>query len=353
MAQGFESGLGAAGMGLSGKMNAPPPPNYMDLANQQAANQQALLSQQTRANRPNQSNPYATRTWTEGPDGQWNSSDQFTGPMGELNASLQQQARDAMSTPFSLSGLPGLTDGAAARDQAISSAYGQATSRLDPAFAQREDAMRTRLVNQGLQPGSEAYNREMEMFGRERNDAYGGAMSSAIAQGTSAGSALFGQSMASREQALEEMLRQRGQAMGDLQGMNGMLGQSSFHGAGLGQAANLLGAGGMQDASDMGRWQQQMQMLSDALSSFMQLGGTVGSVLSDERAKTDVQRLGEEVLPGVPVAVFRYRPEHGLGTTLQVGVVAQDLQRVMPSAVASREDGLLMVHPAFAPLSLE
>jgi hypothetical protein len=348
------AGLNAVGSGLGDKMKAPPPQDYMALANQQAANQQALLSQQTRANRPNQSNPYATRAWTEGPDGQWSSSDQFTGAMGELNASLQQQARDAMSTPFSLSGLPGLTDGAAARDQAISSAYGQATSRLDPAFAQREDAMRTRLVNQGLQPGSEAYNREMEMFGREKNDAYGGAMSSAIAQGTSAGSALFGQSMSSREQALEEMLRQRGQAMGELHGMNGMLGQSGFHGAGLGEAANLLGAGGMQDASDMGRWQQQMQMLSDALSSLMQLGGTVGSVaLSDERAKTDVQRLEEEALPGVPIAVFRYRPEHGLGTALQVGVMAQDLQRVMPSAVASREDGLLMVHPAFAPLPLE
>jgi hypothetical protein len=35
------------------------------------------------------------------------------------------------------------------------------SSRLDPRFAQEEDALRTRLANQGVVPGSEAYNREM------------------------------------------------------------------------------------------------------------------------------------------------------------------------------------------------
>lgn len=45
-------------------------------------------------------------------------------------------------------------------------------SRLDPRFAQEEDVLRTRLANQGIVPGSEAYNREMTALGQSKNDAY-------------------------------------------------------------------------------------------------------------------------------------------------------------------------------------
>lgn len=335
----------------SGKFNAPPPPDYMGLANQQADSSRQAVDAQTRANRIDQTNPYGSLTY--GPDGSQHFS--FTGPMGDMNASLQQQAAQTMGKPLDFSGLPQVGTGEEARKQAIDSAYGEATSRLDPAFAKREDALRAQLVNQGLQPGSEAYNQEMAQLGRDRNDAYGGAMSNAISQGTAAGSALFGQNMAGRQQALQEMLRQRGQAMGELQGMQGFQGMQGYNAAGLAQGPNLLGAAGMQDASAMSRWQAQMQMLSDFIGGGMKLAGTAGSVaaLSDERCKMEVERLEEEVVPGVPAATFRYRPEVGLGTKRHVGVVAQDLQRVMPSAVRQRPDGLLEVHPAFAPHPLE
>jgi hypothetical protein len=44
--------------------------------------------------------------------------------------------------------------------------------RLDPVFQQRQDALATRLANQGIGAGSEAYNREMTRFGQQENDAY-------------------------------------------------------------------------------------------------------------------------------------------------------------------------------------
>jgi hypothetical protein len=326
----------------------------MGLAQQQADMQNQQLNQQTRANRPNQSSPFATSTWTQGPDGQWNQSSQFSGPLAGLSQSLQEQAAQAMGTPLNFSGLPQAPDGSAAREQAINAAYGSATSRLDPAFQQREQDLQTRLLNQGLQPGSEAYNREMSRLGNERTDAYNQALSSAIGQGTAAGNALFQQGMQSRQQAMEEMLRQRGQAFGEMGAMSGLLGQSGFNAAGLGQAPNLLGAAGMQNAADNAAWQQNQQFWGDIIGNGLQLGGMVGSLfMSDERAKTDVQRLDMEVVPGVPAAVFRYRPEHNMGTGRYVGVVAQDLARALPHAVHEREDGMLMVGPAFAPLPLE
>ena len=46
------------------------------------------------------------------------------------------------------------------------------SKRLDPMFARREEDLRTRLANQGIKPGSEAYDREMSNFGQSQNDAY-------------------------------------------------------------------------------------------------------------------------------------------------------------------------------------
>lgn len=44
-------------------------------------------------------------------------------------------------------------------------------ARLNPAFAQQEEALRTRLVNQGLSAGSEAFTNDFRNFNQKRNDA--------------------------------------------------------------------------------------------------------------------------------------------------------------------------------------
>lgn len=44
--------------------------------------------------------------------------------------------------------------------------------RLDPRFERQENDLRTRLANQGITPGSEAYEREMDRLAYDRNDAY-------------------------------------------------------------------------------------------------------------------------------------------------------------------------------------
>ncbi len=49
-------------------------------------------------------------------------------------------------------------------------------TRLDPQFAREEDRLRTRLENQGVTAGSEAWNREMSTFGQNKNDAFNSLM---------------------------------------------------------------------------------------------------------------------------------------------------------------------------------
>jgi hypothetical protein len=50
--------------------------------------------------------------------------------------------------------------------------YAAQTARLDPQWQQREGQERTRLANQGIASGGEAYGNAMREFGQQRNDAY-------------------------------------------------------------------------------------------------------------------------------------------------------------------------------------
>jgi hypothetical protein len=338
-----------------GKKNAPAPPDYMGLVREQGQIQQDLLNQQTRANRPNQSTPFASSTWSQGPDGQWTQSTALNGPMGEASTAVQKQLLQAMTNPLDFGSLPGVSSGDVARQQGIDAAYSQATSRLDPRFSRARESERTRLLNQGLAEGSEAFNNAMGQLGNQETDAYNQAMYSAIGQGREAGESIFRQDMARRNMAGQEMLQARRQPMADLQGFQSLLNMPGFMGAGQGQAPNLVGAGGMQDAANFRNWQSNNQATADAIGGGMDLLGMLGQMyfMSDERAKMELEELPHEVVPGVPAIAFRYRPELGLGNGRYVGVSAQALQRVHPEAVRERPDGLLEVSAKFAPVPLE
>lgn len=297
-------------------------------------------------NRPNQTNAFGSSTnWTQGPDGTWQQSQSFGGPMAGLSQSLQGQAANAMGTPFDTAQFGTLGTGDAAREQAIDAAYTQAASRLDPQWEKRESANRTRLLNQGLSENSEAFKGAMGDLGQQRNDAYTSAMASAIGQGTAAGSAVFGQNMAQRQQLMSEALRSRQMPMQELSQMQAFLQQPGFQSV---QGPNYLQAAMGQDAAAMNQWQAQNGANADMWGGIMDLAKTGATIAaSDERVKLDVVRLDTEALPGVRYATWRYRPEEGKGNARHIGVIAQDLARVAPQYVHRRADGMLMVDYSF------
>jgi hypothetical protein len=74
------------------------------------------------------------------------------------------------------------------------------------------------------------------------------------------------------------------------------------------------------------------------------LGGGLGAaagLLSDERAKEDIQPVGI-TFGGTPLYKYRYREEVGGGPTM-IGVLAQDVAKDQPDAVTMGPDGLLRV----------
>jgi hypothetical protein len=75
------------------------------------------------------------------------------------------------------------TDPAVARQEAQDALYGRASGYLDPQWQQQEASTRTRLSNQGLVPGTPAYDRAYANEQMAKEKAYTGARQDAIAGG--------------------------------------------------------------------------------------------------------------------------------------------------------------------------
>jgi hypothetical protein len=58
-----------------------------------------------------------------------------------------------------------------------------------------------------------------------------------------------------------------------------------------------------------------------------------------DRAKEDITRVGT-MDNGLPVYTYRYKG----GNQFFMGVLAQEVEEVIPNAVSRREDGMLQVH---------
>jgi hypothetical protein len=325
--------------------------DYTQLAEKQGALQKDLLHQQTAANRPDVTTANGYQRWAEGPDGRWSMQTGLSGPLSDAQQALQGQYAKNMSTPFDLSQFGQAQTGDAARDQAITAAYNQSTSRLDPMWAQRENSTRARLLNQGLSEDSAAFQSAMANQGRDRNDAYTSALASAIGQGTAAGDSAFRNNMMARQTSIAEALRARNMPGDELARLKGFEPGGGLNQAGLAQAPNYMGAAGMQEQANMSQAQQEGQMWSGGMGLLASLIG-MGIMKSDERVKCDIVRLEEEAMPGVPYATWRYLPEHDPSGRRYKGVIAQDLEKMSPSHVLER-DGIKWVRFPFLPQAID
>ncbi|HZO86262.1 MAG TPA: hypothetical protein VFC26_13665, partial [Verrucomicrobiae bacterium] len=81
---------------------------------------------------------------------------------------------------------------AATRNSVEDALYQRATARLDPRFEMSDRQMETKLANQGITQGSDAYTRAMSDYSRDKNDAYSSATNDAILAGGQEQSRLFG-----------------------------------------------------------------------------------------------------------------------------------------------------------------
>lgn len=134
----------------------------------------------------------------------------------------------------------------------IDAAYQQSTSRLDPQFEQADRKFQQQMVNQGISPGSQAYDEARGNFDRNRTDAYASARNDAMGQGLTAQGQAFGQG--AQQAGLAQGMRQ----WSDQYGLNRDAADLNAYGTIAG--IDMAGYGLNQNAQQQ-QWNNNQQLL--------------------------------------------------------------------------------------------
>lgn len=234
--------------------------------------------------------------------------------------------------PLDYSGLPSAPQADDAARQRIEQAMFE---RLQPQFDRDEEAMRTRLANTGFSQGGEGHGAAMDELNRAKNDA----RLAVVQAGGTEQSRQFGLESSARERALQEMLTQRNQPLNEL---SALLGTSSginlptfspTPSAGI-APADYTGAAALQYQGALNNFNARNQANMAQQQGMFNLAGTLGSayLMSDRRMKRDIEPVGR-LDNGLTVYAFRYAH----GGPWQIGLIAQEVERVIPGAVAEVE----------------
>lgn len=181
------------------------------------------------------------------------------------------------TTPFSYSGLPALPTDLAADAQAVEDAtFQRAQNLLNPVFARQEEALRTRLANQGLPQGGEAFGAELDIFNRARNEALSNAALEAIGAGRAEQSRLFNLGLSGRRQLGQEQAFQRALPFNELAALmrtTPVAQPPQFAPAG---AVDVMGPYNQQYAGQLAGFNAANQQRQGLLGGLLGLGGALG-----------------------------------------------------------------------------
>lgn len=344
-----------------GKSDPAPAPDYASAAKETAAGDIEAAKFATKANRINQYTPYGNLEYTYKPE--YDSSGKETGGGWSQTLNLTPQAQSALDQQLALNRKYGEVanigfdkarqifenpelDTSMLPDRAINvgqTAQEAILSRLQPNLDRQDEALRTRLANQGITLGSEAYGREMSQQAQTANDLQ---MQAAL-QGISLDQA--NRAAALQEQAyLQDRPLNLINALRSGNQVNAPQFQQ-FAQQATTQGPNMLGAAQAQYQADMGAANAAGAKDSGMMGGLLgiaggvaggmfggpggamlgsQLGSGLGSAFSDERLKTNIKRIGTH-----PVGVGVYEYDYIWGGGKQVGVMAQELEKVRPDAV--------------------
>jgi len=263
--------------------------------------------------------------------------------------------------------------------------------------AQEDEALRTRLLNSGLREGSAAWNAEMERLGRQVADERTGVLlaggqeqsrlvnlardAAAFGNESKLAGATFGNQSSlqqaqfgsqqqqaqnaaglaqtqfgnnaalqggtfqnqARSQALQEAYAARNQPINEISALlsGSQVSQPNFVNTNQPTipTTDVAGIINQNYQNQIGAYGQQQAGLGGLISGLGQAGGMLLG-LSDERAKKDKKKVGEA--KGMGLYEFRYKGEPKTKPK-HVGLMAQEVEKKMPSAVHTGKDGLKRV----------
>ena len=346
--------MGGGGfLGLGPAPSAPAAPDYTGAAQATAQSNLDAARAATAANRVNQVTPYGNLNYTQ------SGTDQYGNPTWTATTSLSDVGQQLLNNQNQASlGLGSTINSALGRTQDMMSKgfnpnlpqvginagqtyYDAAMQRLQPQIKQSREALDNQLSNSGIPVGSEAYNRAQMSQAQRENDL--------LAANTTAG---FNTGLAANQQAYNQALTNYNMPLNTLSALRSgaQVQNPTFQNApqqATTSGADLLGASQMGYNAQMGGFNAANAAQSNFNSGLMGLGGTLGAaaIMSDIRTKENIKPIGW--LPnGLPVYEYEYKPEWKAeaGHGKFVGVMAQEVEKVMPEAVITRPDGYKMVN---------
>jgi hypothetical protein len=394
--------MGGGGfLGLGPAPSAPAAPDYSGAARETAAGNLDAARAATAANRVNQvtpygnldysitgQDPYGNPTWTAKTSlsdvGQQllnNQNAASLGLGGAINAQLGQ-VQNVMGQGFNPNTAPITTNVGQANLQTSPDYQGGMAGwdranqllmqRLQPQMDIQQRTLDAKLANQGVVAGTEAYNRAKMGLGMQQNDL----LNQAQLSGLQAGNTLFQQGMQgaqfgnqaqqqllnnqlananlgnqAQQQQFNQALTQYNMPLNTLSALRtgAQVQNPTFQNApqqATTAGADILGATQANYNAQMGGFNAAQAAQSNLNSGLMGLGGTLGAaaIMSDIRMKENITQV--YWLPnGLPVYTYEYKPEYKdeAGHGVHVGVMAQEVEQVMPEAVITRADGIKLV----------
>lgn len=334
--------------------SSPSPPAAPDpvktAAAQGALNKEAIL-ESARVNQLNQISPYANVAYT-GEIGEPSRTQTLTLP-SVVQETLDTQNRIAGGVSgFAEDFIPSATSGLSAGPFRTAD-YGPAPvaspeerarieealfARLNPQIKIDENSLRNRLAVQGIPLGSEAFGQEIDAFDRSKTDARLATIGAAGGEYARD----FGLQQQAYQQQLADALLDRTQGVAEMRGLLGIspaFNQPSAPGIQQYniQPGDFQGAQALQFAGQQNRYNQQLANRNATFGGLAGLGGSLGAAAirasgpwSDVRVKTDIKRVGT-LDSGLGVYTFRYK----WGGPVQMGVMAQEVEKINPAAVGT------------------
>lgn len=162
-----------------GKSSAPAAPDYVG---------QAVAT--SNADKYSESTPYGTVGWQTRPGSDPRNplpgdSTRITSLSPEQQKLYDMQVSNQLQTGLAGADLLKEVNNGGDRQATQDALYRRATQYYDKNFDRSQAALETKLQNQGLTQGSEAYENEMDKFGQSKNTAYADATDRAVTQADS------------------------------------------------------------------------------------------------------------------------------------------------------------------------
>ena len=234
--------------------------------------------------------------------------------------------------------------------------YASGQSRLQPQQQQDATRMQTQLRQQGLQPGTEAYDRAYKNLLTSQGDVNSKMALDAKVLGGQEARANYQSALAGQNQNYTQdvqnyqmpwMQAQDAESM-----WNGLrTGPSGYAPSWSGQAADIAGAGQSQFNSAMAKSNASNQKKGNTMNAAASIGSA--AMLSDATLKHDivplVSRDALEALLKLGGVRWRWNDTGGR----DMGVIAQDVQRILPELINSDEDYLRVNYTGLVALAIE